>query len=89
LRADQGALRTRQRAARRHQRQIEIAQRLCQIVADSLQRHLVDLLDHVLDGRLGRLEIDSSDCVCTLRPLAESCMSIPLACQNRVFGLTY
>ena len=35
------------------------------------------------------IRIESSDCVCTLSPVAESDTSIPLACQKRVFGLTY
>ena len=35
------------------------------------------------------IRIESSDWVCTLRPLAESDTSIPLACQKRVFGVTY
>ena len=35
------------------------------------------------------IRIDKTDCVCTVRPLADSDTSIPLACQKRVFGLTY
>ena len=35
------------------------------------------------------IRIDSTDCVWTFSPLAESYMSTPLACQKRVFGLTY
>ena len=35
------------------------------------------------------IRIDKTDWVCTVRPLAESDTSIPLACQKRVSGLTY
>ena len=35
------------------------------------------------------ISVDNTDWVCTVRPLAESDTSIPLACQKRVSGLTY
>src|SRR5260370_9271828 len=54
------ALRTRQRAARTCQRQIEIGDRLVQIISDLLQGHLVEFLDDVFDSRLGTCKLSRS-----------------------------
>src|SRR5258708_36954942 len=56
----EGALRARQRAARACQGQIEIDDCFVQVVADLLQWHLVELVEDVLDGRLGIRELPRS-----------------------------
>ena len=46
-----------ERAARARERLIELGERLLQVVADRLERQLVELLDDADDARLDRLEL--------------------------------